>query len=264
MPELPDLEVFKDNVFSRLSSKRLVGIEVFNIKKVLAPQKILADDLIGRDLLCIDRIGKELFFDFGDRYITAHLMLNGEMSIVDEDEVDAIKFKIFSMCFEQETIVFSDRGSLCTIKYMPLPGNTPDAFSNAFIWEYFLGAARGKSRVNVKAFLIDQSVVKGIGNAYADEILWDARVSPYSVVGKIPEEKLKAIYLAINSVLKDAVVSIKRISPDIISGEERSFLKVHNRNIKETATGYPIIIEKIASKTTYYTKEQVAYSLGNC
>ena len=75
------------------------------------------------------------------------------------------------MGFERETLVFSDKDGLCAIKYMPSPGKTPDAFDDAFTLEYFLDTARGKPRVNVKAFLIDQSVVKGIGNAYADEIL---------------------------------------------------------------------------------------------
>jgi len=107
--------------------------------------------------------------------------------------------------------------------------------------------------------LIDQSVVKGIGNAYADEILWAARISPHSMTGRIPGNKLIELFNAIGMVLHDAVASIKRISPDIISGEERSFLKVHNKAVKETDTGYPIIVDRVVSKITYYTKEQVLY-----
>jgi len=261
MPELPDLEVFRTNIFDRLSFKRLTGLAVFNFNKVITPQETLIDNLVGRDLLGINRIGKELFFDFGDRkIISAHLMLNGEISIVADDEVDAIEFKIFSMRFKKETIVFSDRGSLCTIKYMPSLSKTPDALDDAFTWEYFVRVAKRNSLTNVKAFLIDQHVVKGIGNAYADEILWTARISPRSLIGKIPEEKLKELYCAINAVLSEAIDSIRRISPNIISGEERSFLKVHNKDIKETTTGYPIIVERIVSKITYYTKEQAIYT----
>lgn len=260
MPELPDLEVFKTNIFDQLTSKRLTGVEIFNPKKVHAVKEVLVNDLIGRDLICINRVGKELFFDFGDnKVITAHLMLNGKTSIVAEGEIDAIKFKIFSMRFEDENIVFSDRGSLCTIKYKPKSSNTPDALDSTFTWDYFLDIAYKKRRTNVKSFLINQKIVKGIGNAYADEILWLARISPHSLVGKIPEDKLKDLYNAIDAVLREAVILIKRISPNAISGEERSFLKVHNRNIKKTSTGYPIIIEKIVSKITYFTEEQVLY-----
>jgi formamidopyrimidine-DNA glycosylase len=260
MPELPDLEIFKTNAYNRLSSKRLTGIEVFNLKKVIVPKQTLVDNLVGRDLLSINRVGKELFFNFdGQKVITAHFMLNGKMSIVSEKEVASIKSKIFSMRFEQETIVFGDRDYLCTIKYMPPRTKTPDAFDDAFTWEYFLGIAKRKPMMNIKAFLIDQKIVKGIGNAYADEILWDARISPRSMIGKIPEENLQILYHSIHSVLTDAIDKIRQISPDIISGEERSFLKVHNKALTKTATGYPIIIEKIASKTTYYTEEQIFY-----
>ena len=260
MPELPDLEVFKTNIYGRLTSKRLVGLEVFAPQKVSAPGEILLGNFVGRDLARIDRVGKELIFDFGDRKtLAAHLMLSGEISIVPQEAVGAIRFKIFSLCFERETIVFSDRGGLCTIRQMPLPDKAPDAFGAAFTPEYFRAAARAKARVNIKAFLIDQKVVKGIGNAYADEILWAARISPYSLVGKIPEDRLEALYRAIGTVLRDAINSIRRIAPNIISGEERGFLKVHNKTIKKTETGYPIHVERIASKITYYTEEQTTY-----
>lgn len=263
MPELPDLEVFKKNVYDQLSSKKLAGVEIFNINKVMVATKTLADALSGKELLRIDRLGKELIFDFGDQiYLTAHLMLSGRMSIVPETEIDTInkmKHKIFALSFARETLVFSDVGALCTIKYKPPLTKTPDAFADTFTWEYFLKTAKKKAMTNVKAFLIDQKIVKGIGNAYADEILWDARISPRTLVGKIPEENLKTLYHSIGSVLRDAVIQIKRISPDIIAGEERSFLKVHNKKLKETITGYPILVERIASKTTYYTKEQTVF-----
>ena len=261
MPELPDLEVFKINVFNRLTSKRLMGLEVFNQNKVNTPQSILVEALKGRDLLRINRIGKELFFDFGDnKLISAHLMLNGEMSIVHEAAVSEIRYKIFSFTFEKESLVFKDMGGLCTIKYMPKADRAPDVFAEAFTLHYFLDAVHKKPRVNVKAFLIDQHIAKGIGNAYADEILFAARISPYSMVGKIPDDVLTVLHAAIDSVLTSAIQSIKTISPDIISGEERRFLKVHNKAIKKTEAGYPIIIERVASKITYFTEEQVLYS----
>lgn len=260
MPELPDLEVFKVNVFNRLSSKRLIGLEVFNQNKVTTPQTFLFDELKGRELVGINRIGKELFFDFGgDKFICVHLMLNGEMSIVCPSEVNSIKYKIFALYFERESLVFSDMGSLCTIKYLPAAGNAPDVFDDIFTSKHFLGIAHKNPRMNIKLFLINQQIMKGIGNAYADEILWAARISPHSIVGKIPDDILTNLYNAIIIVLKEAIVSIKNISPDIISGEERRFLKVHNKQKKVTETGYRIISEQVVSKITYYTEEQILY-----
>jgi len=261
MPELPDLEVFKDNIFNRLTSKRLVGLKVFN-QRITTPESILMDELNGRELLSLSRHGKELLFDFADgKIISAHLMLSGRISITNDSKaIDKIRSKVFSLDFENESIVFNDAGNIGTvIKYKPLGGGAHDAFGDDFTLDYFLKTARRKSTANVKAFLIDQKVVKGIGNAYADEILWMARISPKSVIGEIPSNVMEQLYEAIGTVLRDAVTSIKAISPDIISGEERSFLKVHNKSIKQTETGYPIIIETIVSKITYFTDEQILY-----
>ena len=260
MPELPDLEVFKSNLSKRLISKCLTGLKVFNLNKVIVPESILTNELCNRNLLSIDRIGKELYFDFGDqRTVAAHLMLNGEMSIFPKDKVPDVKFKIFSMDFKNESLVFSDKGGLCTIKYKPPKDKVPDALDASFTLEYLKRIAHKKNRVNIKAFLIDQKIVKGIGNAYVDEILWDARISPHSLTGNIPDDVLGTLYNSIGTVLKSAIESIRKIAPDIISGEERSFLKVHNKTKKQTETGHKIIVEKIASKITYYTGEQVLY-----
>ena len=261
MPELPDLEVFKDNIYHRLTSKRLESVQVYNQQKVTAPQYMLTQDLYNRNLAAINRFGKELLFDFGDsRIIAVHLMLSGRITIINDiSDAENIKYKILSLNFERESIIFSDMGGLCTIKYKPVVGGVPDALSRDFTLEYFRDISRKKANMNIKAFLINQKIVKGIGNAYVDEILWRARISPRSKVGKIPDEVMVDLYNAINTVLKEAIVSIKSIAPDIISGEERSFLQVHNKSKKKTETGFPIIIERIASKTTYFTEEQILY-----
>jgi len=261
VPELPDLEVFKGNIFKRITSKRLVDVAVFNHQKCTTPQDYLNGELKGRELVGINRFGKELLFDFGEnRIIATHLMLSGRIAFVENlPSAHTINHKIFAFNFENETIVFSDIGGLCTVKYNPRSDGVPDAFGQNFTLEYFRNIAEAKARVNVKAFLIDQKVVKGIGNAYADEILWRAKISPHSVVGKIPAGEFEGMYRAIGLVLKEAVAAIRAFSPDIISGEERRFLQVHTKTKKQTDGGFPIRIERIASKTTYYTAEQVEY-----
>jgi len=261
MPELPDLEVFKDNIYKQLTSKKLVDVTVYHHQQVTTPQTIMTEALKGRELITINRFGKELLFDFADGEVVAtHLMLNGRVSILNDPiAIENIRFKIFSLNFENESIVFSDTGRLCTVKYKPAPTGIPDVFGTDFTLEYFLNIAQKKRRMNVKAFLINQQIAKGIGNAYADEILWHARISPHCLVGKIPEAALIELYHAIGVVLKEAVTSIRAIQPDIIAGEERSFLQVHTKLKKQTKTGYPIMSERIVSKTTYFTDEQVLY-----
>ena len=261
MPELPDLEVYKGNIFNKLTSKRLVGVKVFS-QKIATPESILAEELAGNTLATINRFGKELLFDFSDKKIlTAHLMLNGKITITPNPaDAEKIMSKVLMLNFENESLVIHDTGNIgAVVRYKPRFDNTPDAFGDNFTLEYFISMAQKKAVMNVKAFLIDQKIIKGIGNAYADEILYVAGISPKSIIGKIPENILAQLYKAIGSVLQDAIVSIKAIAPDIISGEERSFLKVHVKYKKKTDTGFPISIETIASKITYFTEEQILY-----
>ena len=76
-----------------------------------------------------------------------------------------------------------------------------------------------QKRTNIKTFLLDQKNIRGIGNAYADEILWEAGISPLSVCNKIPDKKIKEMAKAISFVLEDAEKQIRKAQPDIISGE---------------------------------------------
>jgi len=260
MPELPDLEVFASNIPKMLTSKRPVAIAVYS-PKITTPQSILAAELAGQTLQHVTRYGKELFFDFGEgKVLSVHLMLNGRISVTNHMEVNNIRSKVLAIQFENETLTFHDYGNIGTvIKYKPPASRVPDAIGENFTLEYFLGTAHKKASANIKAFLIDQQVVKGIGNAYADEILYAAKVSPKSITGRIPTDVLAQLYAAIGTVLHSAIASIREIAPDIIAGEERSFLQVHTRTKKQTATGFAIKVETVAGKTTYFTDEQVLY-----
>jgi formamidopyrimidine-DNA glycosylase len=68
-----------------------------------------------------------------------------------------------------------------------------------------------KSKAVVKSALLDQHIIRGIGNAYADEILWDAGISPFSISNKIPDAEIKALLKSIKSVLQRAEKSIIKI-----------------------------------------------------
>ena len=106
---------------------------------------------------------------------------------------------------------------------------------------------------------MDQHVIRGIGNAYADEILWDAGISPFSAGNKIPPEKIKTLVKSIKKVLKDAEKKIKKTHPNLISGEIRDFLVLHHSKLKKSPTGAIIETGEINKRKTYYTNEQVLY-----
>ncbi|WP_394800349.1 Fpg/Nei family DNA glycosylase [Niabella pedocola] len=116
------------------------------------------------------------------------------------------------------------------------------------------------SRATIKAVLMDQKRIAGIGNAYADEILWAARIAPGSIAGKIPGAAITHLAKAIKQVLKNAEKQILKQQPEAISGEARDFMKVHNSHKKNSPSGAAILKTTLGSRSTYYTDEQVLYT----
>jgi formamidopyrimidine-DNA glycosylase len=114
----------------------------------------------------------------------------------------------------------------------------------------------GKSKAAIKSWLLDQKQIRGIGNAYADEILWQAGISPFSISNKIPDSHIKSLDKAIKSVLRNAEKMILKTNPDIISGELRDFLDIHNSKKLRSPTGGKILVKTVGARKTYYTNEQ--------
>ncbi len=261
MPELPDLTIFSRNIQKTLGDKTVSTVDVMRPAKITAPVLALREKLTGARLTAADREGKEVHLRFSSGAVLGvHLMLHGGFFLCAAQEAAAIPGAMLSLGFtDSPSLVIADRQGLCKITLNPRPAKAPDALSPTFTYDYFSRASRKKAGETIKGFLIDQNIVRGIGNAYADEILYTANIAPDSIAAKIPDEALRTLYRAIPAVLTDAIASIERVAPDITSGEERSFLRVHNRHKKVTDEGDPILTKTVATKNTYYTAKQKLY-----
>jgi formamidopyrimidine-DNA glycosylase len=258
MPELPDLNVFASNLDKKLAGKKVEKIEVKNKSKLKVSVSELKKEIEGSKLKKVYREGKELHFEFSNGTILGlHLMLHGSLHFFEGENEK--KNTIIELYFDKDTgLALTDYQGAANATLNPVIKDSPDALSEKVDYK-FLKEKLSKKRTNIKTFLLDQNSIRGIGNAYADEILWEGRISPLSVCNKIPDDKIKALAKDIKSVLKDAEKQIRKINPDIISGEERSFLKIHNSKKKESPTGEKIHNKMVNSRITYYTNEQELY-----
>lgn len=256
MPELPDLTVFAENLHRWLRGKKVNAIQCGN-KRLLAEEEALRAAVSGMAVERVDRSGKEVAFTFSNKTrLLVHLMLAGRFVLTEEP--DRLHDRMLTLQFEDgPSLVITDPKGLAKVALNPQPGAAPDALevSAAYLRE----KAAAKPRTLMKAFLIDQAVLRGIGNAYADEILWVARISPKAAAGSIPGEVMDELVAAIRRVLTEAIEKIRTVHPDIIGGEIRDFLLIHNPQQAQSPTGHPIRKEKVASKTTYFTDEQMLY-----
>ncbi|MFG2824074.1 Fpg/Nei family DNA glycosylase [Kitasatospora sp. NPDC048365] len=92
-----------------------------------------------------------------------------------------------------------------------------------------LGALAGGARQRLKTFLTDQAVMAGIGNAYSDEILHAARLSPYAMASALKEEQVERLHAAVRQVLGTALEHARSAPPGGLKSEKKAGLAVHGR-----------------------------------
>ncbi|WP_329398390.1 zf-TFIIB domain-containing protein [Streptomyces lydicus] len=104
----------------------------------------------------------------------------------------------------------------------------PDPLSEDFTREAFAGMLAGERR-QIKGVLRDQSVLAGIGNAYSDEILHAARMSPFKLAATLSEDEVTRLYTAVGATLAEAVERARGLAPADLKEGKRSGLRVHGR-----------------------------------
>lgn len=190
MPELPDLQVFSHNLYKKLNGKTVKQIIITKAPKLNVTHKLLQDTLQGQKIAAVYRDGKELYFKFSNGDVLAmHLMLHGKLFLFEGKSTN--KYPIIELLFTDDTgLVLTDFQGIANPTLNPDVKDAPDAYAADIT---YLTTRLSKTKTNIKTVLLDQKIIRGIGNAYADEILWDARLSPFSASNKIPVAKVKEL-----------------------------------------------------------------------
>ena len=256
MPEIPDVEVFARNLKKLLAGKQVTKVKVINGKKLKDPAKELSQALEGQKIVDIFRSGKELRIQFSkDILLGIHLMLTGDLHFFEDG--NERKSTIVELHFKDGTgLALTDRMKNANVKLNPVDKSGIDALELNY---KKLKEILNRKAAVIKNVLLDQDLIRGIGNGYSDEILWETRISPFSKANAIPDEKVKELAAAIKKVLKNAIKKISKHYPDKINGEVKEFLQIHTKKKTKSPTGKPIITAERGMLLTYYTKEQVLY-----
>lgn len=258
MPEIPDLENFARNLRKHFQGKKLQKVAVYESRTKSDPESQLKKALEKSTLEDIYRVGKETRFRFSNgNILRLHLMLHGDLYLYDKENEH--KFTRAELLFEGgKGLAITDWQKNANIRLVTEEQPGLDALDPKMNYSY-LKKKLNASSATVKNILRDQDFIRGLGNAYTDEILWVAKINPYSVAKAIPDDKIKLLAKAIKSVLKHAINYIATNHPDNITGEIRDFLNVHNSKRKESPNGAEIKKEKKGGSNTYYTDEQELY-----
>ena len=193
-------------------------------------------DLSGEKIENINRRGKYLLIELDKHKIIVHLMLRGTIKFV----LPGTKLKKSSaalMNFEDGTVLeMSERGHKKRMSIFILPKNKTlekfdmlgiEPLQHDFTVEKLKTLLQSENR-QVKSFLCNQKKIVGIGNAYADEVLWNARLSPFKMSKQLNAQEVKELHTSIIHVLKRAIKHVREKGIQ----EKRGFLQVHGKKGK--------------------------------
>jgi formamidopyrimidine-DNA glycosylase len=253
MPEIPDLNIFRDNLAKKLVGRTLAAINIPITRQLKVPETTIQSALEGQVLNAINRFGKELHFTFNNGHVlSVHLMLHGTMYWYEGENEN--RFTIAELLFTDGIgLAITDWQKAVILTLDPKPAVAPDALDFS---PGYLHSALAKLSKPIKTVLTDGKTVQGIGNAYVDEILYAAGISPFSKSNKIPDANIEILADAIRKVLTDAENHIRRNFPDTITEKERDFLQVHRPKQSLTLSGEIILKAELDKRKTYYTDSQ--------
>lgn len=212
MPELPDLTVYIEHIERRLKGKPLRGIRLaspFVLRTVTPP----ADAFAGRVLESVVRLGKQLVFGFeGDLFLVLHLMISGRLQWKDagkgQPKITA-RIGLGAFDFDAGTLIFTEaskkkRASIKLVQGREGLGELdPGGLEVLSLSTQESGARLHETHHTLKRALTDQHIFAGIGNAYSDEILHRARMSPFKLARNIDAEELNRLHGAVTDVLTE-------------------------------------------------------------
>lgn len=283
MPELPEVETIRRDLQYAVLGKGIRAVKVWTPRMIISGEKEFIKSLEGNRFEKIDRRGKLLVFHlaYGDKTLLIHLKMTGQLicqvpgGLIVGGHPSA-KIENLPNDYTRAAFYLADGTILYfndvrTFGYLKLADENEteeclkkfglEPLTPEFTWSSFKELLAGR-KGNLKAFLLNQSKIAGIGNIYADEICFRAKVRPERAIDSLDLSERRRLYNACQAVLKQAVEKRGTTFSNFVdaSGKKGGFekhLKVYNRaglSCKRCKNG---IIRKItaAGRGTHFCPE---------
>ncbi|MEV6195494.1 DNA-formamidopyrimidine glycosylase family protein [Streptomyces sp. NPDC051920] len=241
MPELPEVEALKDFLAGHLVGRRIVRVLPVAVS-VLKTYDPPVSALEGREVTAVRRFGKFLDIGTDGPHLVTHLARAGWLHWKDTlpDGPPRPGKGPLALRVALETGEGFDLTEAGTQKRLAvyvvedpeqIPGVArlgPDPLAGDFDEERFAALLHGERR-RLKGALRDQSLIAGVGNAYSDEILHAARMSPFKIASSLTPEETRRLYEALRGTLAETVERSHGLAAGRLKSEKKSGLRVHGR-----------------------------------
>lgn len=243
MPELPELELLRIALTKYAAGKKILAVlpnpsRAFVIRY---PPLDFARDLVGRTIQSIDRRGKFLIFSFEDPgpQLIINPMLSGRFAYCSR-AAPSLPATCFTLQLSgAEDIRFLDNTMMARVYLTSDPSHDipafaelgPDALDPTLDFAAFAARLR-RHRGELKNVLRNQAFLAGIGNAYADEILFEAKLRPLRRASTLSDQERHQLYDAMQKVLDTSVATVQRqhaSGKHPLHKQDRAFMKIHGK-----------------------------------
>lgn len=258
MPELPEVETIKTGLVKLLPGKILVAVDFDWAKSFPNAPADVEKFLIGARITDVNRRAKVLLIELSTNYsLVIHLKMTGQLVFVGSD----VKFgaghpnksligdlpdkstRVTLDFVDGSKLYFNDQRKFGWVRLMPTPEVMnldffkkvgPEPLSADFNWKQLRDRLQRRKNTSIKAALLDQTVIAGVGNIYADEALWGAKIHPAELVKNLSDAQIKELYVELILVLKLAIEKGGSTDKNYVNAEGKkgsymSFARVFRR-----------------------------------
>lgn len=260
MPELPEVETIRRELTAKLIGKKIIAVTVNkpNVIKEPSPSRF-KKQIVNQTIKKIIRRAKLLIIEFrSGKFLVVHLRISGWLLYGECEPRARVSFKLSGgkcLNYMDQRLLgeLRLRKSYEDLKFIKTLGPEPDEMGLAAF-----KAVLKKKKTKIKALLLDQTVIAGIGNIYAQEALFMAKIDPRRQADSLREKEFKTLHLKIKSVLKTAIKyrgssvdSYRDLSGECGGMEKR--LKVYARKGKPCSScGRPLKKIALAGRGTCF------------
>lgn len=281
MPELPEVETVKIGLQGLIIGKQIIAVDNDWPKSFPNSNFDVKNFMIGSMVQNVRRRAKVLIIDLNTDYsLVIHLKMTGQIVYRGDNAFGAghpndslvgrlpdKSTRVIIKFADDSKLFFNDQRKFGWMRLMPtleilnidfFKKVGPEPLSDDFSLKIFQLCIAKRKNSNIKATLLDQSVIAGIGNIYADESLWGAKINPNYKVKDISTQKLNALYSEIRHVLKIAIESGGSTDRNYVDAEGKkgsymSFARVFRREHQPCPRCSTIILKtRVAGRGTHY------------
>jgi formamidopyrimidine-DNA glycosylase len=213
MPELPEVETVVRGLQLVLPGKRITDVR-FNKTDFIDDPHLVAEHLPGKRVTAVRRHGKFIVIELSDSAgrhtaLLVHLGMTGKLMIVPPDAPVLPHTHIFFSLDDKRELRYTDARRFGRVRFLEkgVPGSLLEelGYDPLEITGSEFRELLAKRSTRIKALLLDQRALRGMGNIYSDESLWWSRIHPARLASSLKEDEIKRLYQAMQKVLKEAI-----------------------------------------------------------